>query len=61
MDDKLLKLRNYLKDRGFTQVKIAELFNVDKGYINQLLTGRKAFGKLAKDVDAQFERLDGLF
>lgn len=45
MDDKLLKLRKYLKDKGFTQVKIAETFNVDKGYINQLLTGRKAFGK----------------
>lgn len=55
MDDKLLKLRNYLKDRGFTQVKIAELFNVDKGYINQLLTGRKAFGKrTAQEWSDQF-------
>jgi len=55
MDDKLLKLRNYLKDRGFTQVKIAELFNVDKGYINQLLTGRKAFGKrTAEEWSDQF-------
>lgn len=55
MDDKLLKLRNYLKDRGLTQVKIAELFNVDKGYINQLLTGRKAFGKrTAEEWSDQF-------
>ena len=55
MDDKLLKLRNYLKDKGLTQVKIAELFNVDKGYINQLLTGRKAFGKrTAEEWSDQF-------
>ena len=55
MDDKLLKLRNYLKDNGLTQVKIAEVFNVDKGYINQLLTGRKAFGKrTAQEWSDQF-------
>lgn len=55
MDDKLLKLRNYLKDKGLTQVKIAEVFNVDKGYINQLLTGRKAFGKrTAQEWSDQF-------
>lgn len=55
MDDKLLKLRNYLKDKGLTQVKIAEVFNVDKGYINQLLTGRKAFGKrTAEEWSDQF-------
>lgn len=55
MDKKLEQLRQFLKDKGLTQAKIAETLGVDRGYINQLLTGRKAFGKkVAEQWSDQF-------
>lgn len=45
-NEKLNELRKYLADRGFTQEDIAKRFGVTKQAVNQLLTGRKPFGKL---------------
>lgn len=45
MDDKIKKLREYLDSQGITQESIARKFGVGKAAINQLLTGRKPFGK----------------
>lgn len=45
-NEKLNELRKYLADRGLTQEDIAKRFGVTKQAVNQLLTGRKPFGKL---------------
>ena len=44
-NEKLNELRKYLADRGLTQEDIAKRFGVTKQAVNQLLTGRKPFGK----------------
>ena len=45
-DEKLTELRKYLQSRGLTQEEIAKRFGITKQAVNQLLTGRKPFGKL---------------
>ena len=44
--EKLLELSNFLRERGLTQVSIAEELGVSQPYVNSLLTGKKAFGKV---------------
>ena len=57
MYDKLLKLRNYLALSHGTPIEIVSKM---LGHTNIKTT--QIYAKiLAKDVDAQFERLDGLF
>ncbi len=45
MEDNLKKLRKYLETHGITQEQIAKEFGVTKSAINQLLTGKRPFGK----------------
>jgi phage repressor protein C with HTH and peptisase S24 domain len=45
MDKKLLMLREYFENKGISQKEIAEALGKDKSYVNQLLTGKKQFGK----------------
>lgn len=45
-EEKLLELGKYLRDTGHTQASIASQLGVSQPYVNALLTGRKAFGKL---------------
>lgn len=45
MDEKkLVELRNYLKGKGYTQVKIAEKLGVSRVVVSTLLNGRESFG-----------------
>ncbi len=44
-DEKLAELRKYLHNKGLTQEDIAKRFGITKQAVNQLLTGRKPFGK----------------
>ena len=44
-DEKLVELRKYLQNKGLTQDAIAQRFGITKQAVNQLLTGRKPFGK----------------
>jgi len=45
MDKKLLMLREYFDKKGISQKEIAEALGKDKSYVNQLMTGKKQFGK----------------
>lgn len=45
-EKKLLELADFLRNRGLTQVSIAEELGVSQPYVNSLLTGKKAFGKV---------------
>lgn len=44
-ENNLAKLREYLLKQGLTQEQIAQKFGVTKQAVNQLLSGRKPFGK----------------
>lgn len=45
LEEKLAELRKFLVQKGLTQEAIANRFGVSKQAVNQLLTGRKPFGK----------------
>jgi Helix-turn-helix. len=45
-EEKLLELGKYLRETGHTQASIASQLGVSQPYVNALLMGRKAFGKL---------------
>lgn len=44
-NEKVSKLRDFFEQQGITQEEVARLLGVHKTYINQLLTGKKQFGK----------------
>lgn len=58
MDETFVEqLRQHFENEGITQKQIAERLGVNPGYINKLLTGKKAFGKKTAQ---QFQDLFGL-
>lgn len=45
MDNVGEKLKEYFKDKGLTQMQIAEISGVSQSYVAALLNGSKVFGK----------------
>jgi len=44
------KLKQYFDSKGITQRQIAEMLQLDPGYINGLFAGRRNFGKKQAQV-----------
>lgn len=44
-EQKLTELRNFLKGKGYTQNKIAEMLGVSRVVVSSLLNGKEPFGK----------------
>ena len=57
MEDLSKKLRQFFKDEGLTQEKIADILGVTQPYVNSLLSGKRAFGK---NQAQRFEELFGI-
>jgi transcriptional regulator with XRE-family HTH domain len=57
MEDLSEKLRQFFKDEGLTQEKIADILGVTQPYVNSLLSGKRAFGK---NQAQRFEELFGI-
>ena len=57
MGDLSEKLRQFFKDEGLTQEKIADILGVTQPYVNSLLSGKRAFGK---NQAQRFEELFGI-
>lgn len=57
MEDLSEKLRQFFKDEGLTQDRIADILGVTQPYVNSLLSGKRAFGK---NQAQRFEELFGI-
>lgn len=55
MEEMTERLRQFFKEKGLSQEKIAEILGVTQPYVNSLLSGKRAFGK------SQAQRFEDLF